>query len=176
GGPAPGINGVIAAATIEAVKNGADVVGIYEGFRWLATGKLDDKHCRRLGIDDVSRIHGMGGSMLQTSRFNPTKSEKDMQNVLIALREAGISFLVTIGGDDTAYSSYSVSRRAQGAVRVAHVPKTIAAAPRRATRRPPAPPPPGGGCAWLPSRRPATWASASCKTWSRTLARLCAGT
>src|SRR5262249_47483937 len=80
GGPAPGINGVIAAATIEAVKNGADVIGIYEGFRWLATGKLDDKHCRRLGIDDVSRIHGMGGSMLQTSRFNPTKSEKDMQN------------------------------------------------------------------------------------------------
>src|SRR5262245_63639764 len=74
GGPAPGINGVIAAATIEAVKNGAEVVGIYEGFRWLATGHLDDKRCRRLGIDDVSRIHGLGGSILQTSRFNPTKS------------------------------------------------------------------------------------------------------
>jgi 6-phosphofructokinase 1 len=125
GGPAPGINGVIAAATIEAVKNGAEVVGIYEGFRWLATGRLDAKHCRRLGIDDVSRIHGLGGSILQTSRFNPTKSEKDMQNVLVALRDADITALVSIGGDDTAYSAYSVSRRAEGAIRVAHVPKTI---------------------------------------------------
>src|SRR4051812_35897917 len=125
GGPAPGINGVIAAATIEAVKKGAGVVGIFERFRWVPTGRLADKHYRRLGIDDVSRIHGLGGSLLQTSRFNPTKSEKDMQNVLVALRDAGISALVSIGGDDTAFSAYSISRRAEGAIRVAHVPKTI---------------------------------------------------
>ncbi len=31
GGPAPGINGVIHAATIEAISNGLEVVGIYEG-------------------------------------------------------------------------------------------------------------------------------------------------
>src|SRR5439155_20970020 len=100
-------------------------LGIYEGFRWLATGKIGDKHFRRLTIDDVSRIHGLGGSILQTSRHNPTKSEKEMENVVAALREAGVTALVTIGGDDTAYSSYQVCRKAGGAVRVAHVPKTI---------------------------------------------------
>ena len=61
-----------------------------------------------LPLDDVSRIHGLGGSILQTSRHNPTKSEKEMENVVAALREAGVTALVTIGGDDTAYSSYQV--------------------------------------------------------------------
>ena len=125
GGPAPGINGVIAAATIEAVNCGAQVLGIREGFRWLSTGKLGDKHYRKLGIDDVSRIHDQGGSILATSRYNPTTSEKDMDNVLAALREAGVTALVTIGGDDTAFSAYQVCCRAGGAIRVAHVPKTI---------------------------------------------------
>ena len=36
GGPAPGINGVISAATIEAINNGMNVIGIYNGFKWLA--------------------------------------------------------------------------------------------------------------------------------------------
>ena len=125
GGPAPGINGVIAAATIEAVKSGAQVIGIREGFRWLATGRLSADHYRRLEIDDVSRIHALGGSILATSRYNPTASEQDMNNVVTALREAGITSLVSIGGDDTAFSAYEVCRRAKGAVRVAHVPKTI---------------------------------------------------
>ncbi|MEE8151951.1 MAG: 6-phosphofructokinase, partial [candidate division NC10 bacterium] len=32
GGPAPGINSVISAATIEARNSGLEVVGIYDGF------------------------------------------------------------------------------------------------------------------------------------------------
>jgi len=35
GGPAPGINSVIAAATIEAVNSGWEVVGILDGFSHL---------------------------------------------------------------------------------------------------------------------------------------------
>jgi 6-phosphofructokinase 1 len=42
-----------------------------------------------------------------------------------ALRELGVTALVTIGGDDTAYSASKVAEAAEGAVRVAHVPKTI---------------------------------------------------
>jgi ATP-dependent phosphofructokinase / diphosphate-dependent phosphofructokinase len=124
GGPAPGINGVIAAATIEAIKDGAEMVGIHEGFRWLATGSLGKKHWRSLTIDDVSRIHDKGGSILPTSRYNPTKSEKDMANILAALAEQRIGALVTIGGDDTAFSACQVSLRGKD-LRVAHVPKTI---------------------------------------------------
>ena len=33
GGPAPGINGVIAAATIEGINNGFEVIGFRDGFK-----------------------------------------------------------------------------------------------------------------------------------------------
>ena len=42
GGPAPGINAVIAAATIEARNRGLQVLGCYHGFRWLVQG--DTQH------------------------------------------------------------------------------------------------------------------------------------
>jgi 6-phosphofructokinase 1 len=48
-----------------------------------------------------------------------------MHNVLDALRKLGVTALVTIGGDDTAFSASQVYRKAAGAIRVAHVPKTI---------------------------------------------------
>ena len=42
GGPAPGINGVISAATIEGINQGFEVIGFRDGFKWLAQG--DTKH------------------------------------------------------------------------------------------------------------------------------------
>jgi 6-phosphofructokinase len=123
GGPAPGINGVISSVTIEAVEQGIEVIGIRDGFQWLVKG--DTEHIRPLLIDDVKAIHLRGGSVLGTSRTNPTKSEKDMNNVLDVLKRLGVTMLVTIGGDDTAYSGSQVYLKAGGAVRVAHVPKTI---------------------------------------------------
>ena len=123
GGPAPGINGVISAATIAAVNEGKEVIGILEGFKWLSKGSKDKVIA--LKIDDVTRIHSTGGSILRTSRENPTKDPKKMQNVLTALNELGIKYLLTIGGDDTAYSASVVEKEAKGRIAVAHVPKTI---------------------------------------------------
>ena len=80
---------------------------------------------RRLNIDDVSRLHLRGGSILGTSRTNPAKYDADMAHVLDVFNGLGITALVTIGGDDTAFSASQVYKRAGGAVRVAHVPKTI---------------------------------------------------
>ena len=48
-----------------------------------------------------------------------------MKNVVSALEELGVSALVSIGGDDTAFSASQVYQKAAGALRVAHVPKTI---------------------------------------------------
>ena len=48
GGPAPGLNGVIAAATIEGVNQGYEVIGFRDGFKWLAQGDL--QHNRPLSI------------------------------------------------------------------------------------------------------------------------------
>ncbi len=48
-----------------------------------------------------------------------------MARVLDAFARLGVTDLVTIGGDDTAFSASQVYKKAAGAVRVAHVPKTI---------------------------------------------------
>ena len=123
GGPAPGINSVISAVTIEAQNSNLEVIGIYDGFAGLIEGNTNDV-CR-LTIPDVSNIHFQGGSILRTSRANPTRSKEHLQSVVHGLKQLGINYLVTIGGDDTAFSASEVSRVASGAIRVAHVPKTI---------------------------------------------------
>ncbi len=123
GGPAPGINGVIRSATIEAINSGLNVLGIYEGFEFLSKG--DSTHIKELRIEDVSRIHFDGGSILHTSRVNPAKSKEMLEASLKALTQMSVDYLVTIGGDDTATSAYKIDQLAKGQIQVAHVPKTI---------------------------------------------------
>ena len=72
GGPAPGINSVIGAATIRARLDGVEVLGIEDGFEWIMQGDIE--HVRPLTIDGVSRIHFRGGSHIGISRANPTVS------------------------------------------------------------------------------------------------------
>ena len=125
GGPAPGINSVISGVVNEAHRQGWDVLGIYDGFSRLARG---EKNYIRLEPKNISRIHLTGGCILKMSRFNPTKKESDLRTVVETLTELGVTHLVTIGGDDTAYSSAAVSdyaRRAGRTINVVHVPKTI---------------------------------------------------
>ena len=123
GGPAPGINSAISAATIEAVNQGYEVVGILDGFSHLMEGRTD--MTLPLAIADVAQIHHRGGSIIRTSRANPTRRPEHLENTVSALRQLGISYLVTIGGDDTAFSASEVSRQAGQRIRVAHIPKTI---------------------------------------------------
>ena len=130
GGPAPGMNSVISAATIEARNSGWDVVGIVDGFQHLIDGRVEE--ARPLSITDVSRIHVLGGSVIRTSRANPTVRDEGaadpdwrLHACLESLRKLGVDALVTIGGDDTAFSASRLAEAAGGALRVAHVPKTI---------------------------------------------------
>lgn len=126
GGPAPGINGVIHSVTIEAINNGLEVLGILDGYTHLVKGELK---ALKLTIDDVSRIHLRGGSILHIARTNPTKSEETMRATVQTLLDADVGYLVSIGGDDTAYSAYQVSKFAReqmgAAIQTVHVPKTI---------------------------------------------------
>jgi len=123
GGPAPGINGVIGAVTLEAGNRARKVIGLYDGFQWLMRG--DTTRTKELLKDDVSRIHFQGGSVLNTSRANPTKKMQDVERVVATLDRLGIGYLVTIGGDDTMYAASQVAKQAAGRIRVCHVPKTI---------------------------------------------------
>ena len=123
GGPAPGINGVIGAITLEARTRARRVIGLYDGFQWLMKGDIN--HVKELDHDDVSRVHFQGGSMLNTSRANPTKNVEDLKRVVEALDKLGIGYLATIGGDDTMFAASEVAKHAEGRIRVCHVPKTI---------------------------------------------------
>jgi 6-phosphofructokinase 1 len=123
GGPAPGINSVISAATIHSILGCSDVLGIIDGFKWLMEGGTGQ--VRPLSIEEVSRIHFQGGSYLGTSRANPTRTPESLDNVLFALSSLGVTRLMTIGGDDTAFSAMKLEERAGGRLQVIHVPKTI---------------------------------------------------
>ncbi len=123
GGPAPGINSVIGAATICSILNGVEVIGIKDGFKWIMKG--DISQVVPLTIEAVSRIHFRGGCYIGISRDNPTKDPKHLENAVTSLLRLNVDKLITIGGDDTAYSAMKLEGVGGGRIRVVHVPKTI---------------------------------------------------
>lgn len=136
GGPAPGINGVIGAAAIEAINNGLRVMGFYDGLSHLASDSFDPAvHCRELKISEMSRIHFDGGSILRTSRAKlldlantdaaRRKNEATGRKIIDRLSALGVTHLLSIGGDGTAVIARLLARMGGGRLRVVHVPKTI---------------------------------------------------
>lgn len=123
GGPAPGINGVISSATIEAINEGKEVIGIFGGFKSLFAGDKDS--AIPLTIEDVSRIHTTGGSILRTSRDSAEVAKARFPVLLQTLKVLKVRYLITIGGDGTAYMARWIERESRGKVSVVHVPKTI---------------------------------------------------
>ncbi len=123
GGPAPGINSVIGAATIRARLEGIEVLGVRDGFEWIMQGDID--HVMPLTIDAVSRIHFRGGSHIGIARANPTSDPALLEKCVMSLLRLNVTQLITIGGDDTAFSAMKLEQRAAGRIHVVHVPKTI---------------------------------------------------
>lgn len=119
GGPAPGINSVISAVTIEAINQGWQVFGVRDGFRGLVDDELE-----ALSLQGVQWIHFRGGSVLGMSRTNPARDD-NMQRIVRTLKKHKIDLLVTIGGDDTAFGASVIAEKMGGRLRCAHVPKTI---------------------------------------------------
>ena len=123
GGPAPGINGVIASATIEAINNGLRVIGLYDGYMHIARG--DISHVRELTIENVSRLHFTGGSYLRTSRTNPAQDDATLQRCIRSLFELDVRYVIAIGGDDTTYGAARIAAQTKGRLGIVTVPKTI---------------------------------------------------
>lgn len=139
GGPAPGINSVIGAATIEALHRGFEqVIGIYDGFRWLVLDSFNpEAHTRHLTEHDMQNIHFDGGSILRTSRHNLLDERTIANGQRVApdalkvarcrdnLNRLGVTHLITIGGDDTALSARFLHDLPDYPLRLVHMPKTI---------------------------------------------------
>jgi 6-phosphofructokinase 1 len=123
GGPAPGINGVISAATVEAANKGLKVIGIMDGFKWLFKG--DKRKIMHLTVKNTWHIHNRGGSILRTSRFFPDNVQESFDTMIRTLKALKIDYLITIGGDGTAYMAREIEQRTRGFLSIVHVPKTI---------------------------------------------------
>jgi 6-phosphofructokinase len=153
GGDVPGLNSVIKGVVYRASEIGMDVIGIRRGWEGLTHVRLDDPASREryiwpLNRENTRTIDRTGGTVLHTSRTNPSKMKslpehlKGMEfpkfevtkggqtstvydvtkQVLKNLSELGIDSLVAIGGDDTL--SYAARLDKEG-VNVIAIPKTM---------------------------------------------------
>ncbi len=123
GGPAPGINGVISAATVEAENRGINVTGILDGFKWLFRG--DAGHVIRLNNKNAWPVHSRGGSILRISRDFPDDPDRSFRAMIKALKALKLDYLITIGGDGTSFVAREIEKRSKGSIAIVHVPKTI---------------------------------------------------
>lgn len=151
GGDVPGLNPCIKALVYRAIDEGYEVLGIRRGWGGLLQFNPDEpgsftKHFLPLDKQVVRTIDRTGGTMLHTSRTNPSKVKpkdvpdflRDSANsgvaagdlsprdftphVLKNLESLGVKVLVPIGGDDTL--SYGERLHREG-VEVIAIPKTM---------------------------------------------------
>jgi phosphofructokinase-like protein len=97
GGDAPGLNAAIRAVGRPALAGGHAVLGIRNGW----AGLLGDGDITELTRRDLSGILQVGGTILGSSRTNPTKIEGGLQQVQRTLQRYEVDALIAIGGDDT---------------------------------------------------------------------------
>ena len=118
GGDCPGLNAVIRAVVRKGIFTYADnFVGFLEGWR----GLVDDNNTV-LDLEAVGGILPRGGTILRTSRTNPSKRPDGIDRCLAALEKNKIEALIAIGGDDTLSVAQKLHERGANVV---GVPKTI---------------------------------------------------
>src|ERR1700704_5885293 len=153
GGDVPGLNAVIKSVTYRSSENDIEVVGLRRGggppthLNWAAPGSRSH-YVIPLNRENTRTIDRHGGTMLHSSRTNPSKMQKlpphlagtdfpvatstkggsatqtwDVtKQVLANLSALGIEHLIAIGGDDTLGYAAKLDRLG---VRVIAIPKTM---------------------------------------------------
>ncbi len=135
GGDAPGLNAVIRAATLSALKRGWEVYGVRDGFHGiLSPEEYPNGGFIPLTRERISGITHLGGTILGTSnRKNPLKypivhpdgsvEEVDRSDEIVrGFRLHSIDALISVGGDGSLSISSVLAKKG---LRVIAVPKTI---------------------------------------------------
>jgi ATP-dependent phosphofructokinase / diphosphate-dependent phosphofructokinase len=130
GGDAPGLNAVIRAAVLAALRREWEVVGIRKGFG----GLLERDGIVPLDADSVRGITHLGGTILgTTNRGNPFAwpvhqadgslvAVDRSEELMAAIRAEGIDAVIIIGGDGTLSIAHGLALKG---LPVVGVPKTI---------------------------------------------------
>ena len=152
GGDVPGLNSVIKTVTYRSSEDDVEVVGLRRGWEGLTHLNPDDPESKRryvipLDRENTRTIDRRGGTVLHSSRTNPSKIQKlpdhvagnnfsdakstnssdaktwDLSGQVLAnLAALGIDQLIAIGGDDTL--GYAAKLDKLG-VKVIAIPKTM---------------------------------------------------
>ena len=121
GGPAPGINTVVATIAKRFISDGYAVLGLNYGYKTMFT---EEPNFIELNFELADRIFSLGGSYLKMSRYKP----KDAEFSTEFFSKHNVKLLVTIGGDDTASSANRLTKYLEVhdiKIQNIHVPKTI---------------------------------------------------
>ena len=121
GGPAPGINTVVASAAKKFLSDGYRVIGLNYGYKTVFT---DSPDIVELDFDLADRIFSQGGSYLKMSRHKPKDNEFSKK----FFEDNNVKLLITIGGDDTASTANRLTKYLKQNnidIQNIHVPKTI---------------------------------------------------
>jgi 6-phosphofructokinase len=139
GGPAPSANTVISSTTLNFLDHNIPVIGFYRGYEFIQDFNIHNPRLRK-GVHyeelsrEISRVRNDRGIYLRTSRANPGKSVKTVEdlndpeknsrlrNIIDACEYLKIGALVSIGGDDTLKTANYLWLMN---LPVIHIPKTI---------------------------------------------------
>jgi ATP-dependent phosphofructokinase / diphosphate-dependent phosphofructokinase len=152
GGDVPGLNAVIKTVTYRSSDDDIEVIGVRRGWEGLTHLNCDDPASRQryimpLGRENTRTIDRRGGTVLHSSRTNPSRMQKlpdhlsgkefpvspdgqssaaqawDLsRHVLANLTTLGIDHLIVIGGDDTLGYAAKLDRLG---MKVIAIPKTM---------------------------------------------------
>jgi phosphofructokinase-like protein len=118
GGDCPGLNAVIRAAVRKGIDEyGDQLVGFRDGWRGVLEDVQDE-----LTIESTRGILPRGGTILGSSRTNPSKREDGVELVAQNLERHRLDGLIAIGGEDTLGAA---NRLSEAGINVIGVPKTI---------------------------------------------------
>jgi len=117
GGDCPGLNAVIRAVARACIEAGDEAIGIRRGYQGLAERTY-------LPLDErtVSGILHLGGTILQTSSFEPFR-EGAVEAVKVAIAEDRLDAVIAIGGEHT--MAMTGRLHAEEGLPLIGVPKTI---------------------------------------------------
>lgn len=118
GSDCPGLNSVIRAVVRKGMQEGYVITGIKKGWQGLVNNDM-----KILDLRQTSGILDRGGTILGTSRIDPTQDKEQVERIKENYKRSGIDALIAVGGEDTLKVALQLYEK--GIIDVVGIPKSI---------------------------------------------------